>query len=280
MTVHENGGEQQFESVTTNTATIATELGLPEYDDVSNARQVQGRLVYATGDGASSEGIYKHDGSSYAQVGGGSSEWQEDGNGNIVPIDGETVGDGTTTADHQSVTTDDVTYSNSVTYPDGTTVTTSPGGGIWTEDGNSPSSLSGSSSYTFTLADTFDVVLISIMDFDFSGDPGEQLSMQVNGDTGSNYNRRGGDGGFTSGETNWPLEVLSTSNSVRSQGNIVLEIDGRWNKNVRMGNHKAFSSNNTEYGINLNVTSPLDQFSLFSGGTNFSATLTVLGRDG
>jgi hypothetical protein len=92
---------------TYDSVTVAQELGLPVYDDVSNADQVQGRLVYATGSGTSSEGIYKHDGSSYAQVGGASSEWQEDGNGNVVPIDGETVGDGTTTADHQSVSTDE-----------------------------------------------------------------------------------------------------------------------------------------------------------------------------
>ncbi len=59
------------QSVNTDEAIIAKELGLPEYDDVSNAPQTQGRLVYATGDGTSPEGIYKHDGSSYAKIRGG-----------------------------------------------------------------------------------------------------------------------------------------------------------------------------------------------------------------
>jgi len=91
-------------SISPDSAVIAQELGLPDVDDVSNGPQTQGRLVYATGNGTSTEGIYRYDGTSYAQV-GSSSEWQEDGNGNIVPVNGETVGDGTTIADHQSVTT-------------------------------------------------------------------------------------------------------------------------------------------------------------------------------
>jgi len=42
---------------------------------------------------------------SQGDTGGGGGEWEEDGSGNIVPIDGEDVGDGTTTADHQAVNT-------------------------------------------------------------------------------------------------------------------------------------------------------------------------------
>jgi len=41
----------------------------------------------------------------------------------------DTVGDGSTSANHQSVSTADQTISNSVTYPDGTTITTSPSSG-------------------------------------------------------------------------------------------------------------------------------------------------------
>lgn len=40
--------------------------------------------------------------------GGGGGEWTEDGNGNIVPIDGEQVCDGTTTADHQSANIENI----------------------------------------------------------------------------------------------------------------------------------------------------------------------------
>lgn len=102
-----------------NALTVSNEFGLPEYDDVSNAPQTQGRVVYATGAGVSSEGVHKHDGSSYSLVGGESSEWQEDGSGNIVPIDGETVGDGTTTANHNLITaenTETTTVQNGRVY--------------------------------------------------------------------------------------------------------------------------------------------------------------------
>lgn len=58
-------------NLTANSAVVANELGLPQYDDVSNAPQAIGRIVYSTGDGASPEGIYKHDGSSYSKMEGG-----------------------------------------------------------------------------------------------------------------------------------------------------------------------------------------------------------------
>ena len=99
---HSESGEGG-DSLSPSSISTAKELGLPMYDDVSNAPQSQGRVVYATGNGSTPEGIYKHDGSSYVVSG----QWQEDGSGNIVPIDGETVGDGTTTADHQSLSTEE-----------------------------------------------------------------------------------------------------------------------------------------------------------------------------
>lgn len=47
----------------------------------------------------------KASGSSPVQVGGsaGSDEWTVDGDGNLVPVDDEPIGDGTTTANHQSI---------------------------------------------------------------------------------------------------------------------------------------------------------------------------------
>ncbi len=104
--------------VNADSAILAQELGLPAYDDVSNAPQTQGRLVYATGSGTSAEGIYKHDGAAYTQA-GGTGEWEEDGSGNIVPIDGETVGDGTTSANHQSVNTGSLNNGGPVSDGDG-----------------------------------------------------------------------------------------------------------------------------------------------------------------
>ena len=83
---------------------IGTELGIPIYSDPANAPQTEGRIIYVDGNGTATKGIYSHDGSSYSRV--GVNQWQETGNGEIVPVDGETVGDGTTSANHQSVSTD------------------------------------------------------------------------------------------------------------------------------------------------------------------------------
>jgi hypothetical protein len=118
--------------VETDSVVVATELGLPEYDDVSTAPQTQNRLVYATGDGPSAEGIYKHDGSTYAQVGGGGTgQWEEDGSGAIVPIDGETVGDGTTEADHNAVETDQATIDGHRVYIQSTEPSSPSNNDIW-----------------------------------------------------------------------------------------------------------------------------------------------------
>lgn len=61
-------------------ADIASELGLPEYDDTDNAPQSQGRLIYVTGDGDDAEGVYKHDGDSYSLTGGESGALSDSGN--------------------------------------------------------------------------------------------------------------------------------------------------------------------------------------------------------
>lgn len=48
-----------------------TSVVLPKYDELSNAPSTEGVVVYATGDGSDDAGVYKHDGTSYAQLGGG-----------------------------------------------------------------------------------------------------------------------------------------------------------------------------------------------------------------
>ena len=108
VAVDSNGNEILL---ATNEQNIGTELGIPIYSDPSNAPQTEGRIIYVDGNGSAAKGIYSHDGSSYS-LAGGTGEWQENGSGNIVPIDGETVGDGTTSANHKSVSTDTATIGN------------------------------------------------------------------------------------------------------------------------------------------------------------------------
>jgi len=94
-------------TTTLSAATVQDELRVPIYGDNTNAVQANRSVWYNDGSGPDSSGYYAYDnGTVTGPLGsGGSSEWQEDGSGNLVPIDGETVGDGTTSADHQSLST-------------------------------------------------------------------------------------------------------------------------------------------------------------------------------
>ena len=116
---HSKGGEGG-DDLSPSSIMIAKELGLPLYDDVSNGPQTQGQVVYATGNGNDSEGVYRHSGSSYHPL----TQWREDGKGNIIPVEGETVGDGITTANHESINTDELTVVQSIVDASGTTHTT------------------------------------------------------------------------------------------------------------------------------------------------------------
>lgn len=55
---------------------------LPSYDDPANAPQEAASMIYVTGGGSDPEGLYKHDGSSYAQVGSSGGAFEDtDGDG-------------------------------------------------------------------------------------------------------------------------------------------------------------------------------------------------------
>jgi hypothetical protein len=108
-----------------------------------------------------------------------------------------------------AATAGDLEATGSFTYPDGTTVTSPPsgsgGGGRLTEDPNSPLTISGSSSGTVTLSDTYtEGVLL------FFTDAGATqltpMEMYVNGDTGSNYSYVSASGSSTSADTSVPVE--------------------------------------------------------------------------
>lgn len=93
-----------------NGAVVANELGLPQVADPANAPQTQGRSIYVDGSGNVAAGIYIHDGTSYRRV----SQWDQE-NGSVIPAGGETIGDGTTTANHQSVSTEQASIGSSRT---------------------------------------------------------------------------------------------------------------------------------------------------------------------
>ena len=90
------GGDVEYDTITAATInvdnfTADNQLILPIYDETANAPQTQGSLIYVTG-AVDNEGIYKHDGSSYTRLTGGTSGVA--GTGGTY----STTGDGTTTS--------------------------------------------------------------------------------------------------------------------------------------------------------------------------------------
>jgi hypothetical protein len=85
------------------------ELILPTYDETSNARaDAAGELIYITGNGGDTEGIYKYDGGSYKRTVTG----LEDGEN----FDGQGTSEFSNLA---NVVTDDQTVNQTLTDPDG-----------------------------------------------------------------------------------------------------------------------------------------------------------------
>lgn len=95
-----------------------------------------------------------------------------------------------------TVNTDDQTINQSVTWPDGSSTTTSPAG-LWTEDPNSPLTGSGTQEHTITLADSYEKVLCLITNFDNTSGGSQDLEFRLNGVAGSNYFYRKTDGSTT-----------------------------------------------------------------------------------
>lgn len=96
----------------TNAQSVSTaeKLSAPLYTDNTNAVQENRSIWYNDGSGPDASGYYAYDNGTVTGPleSGGTSEWEVDGSGNLVPIDGEPIGDGTTTANHQSVNTEQI----------------------------------------------------------------------------------------------------------------------------------------------------------------------------
>lgn len=178
---------------------------------------------------------------------------------------------------YTSITTDYQTINNSVTYPDGTVVTDSPGG-IWEEDGNSPVSISGKNSETVNLSGSYDLVMVSISQPENETTNEDDLEIQVNGDTGTNYDVVNNDGSISADESSVSPLILDDGGE---PGYAIIKICGRWKGKCvgeiiggAIGGAYAKGFNNTS------VTSPLSSITVFTdAGNNFSADLEILGRD-
>lgn len=148
----------------------------------------------------------------------------------------------------------------------------------WEEDKNSPHKVSGSSSYTVSISGSKDAFLIFVSDLDTTSSSGEDVRLQVNGDTGTNYKSITADGNSTTSSSY--VVMGRVENASRDIFGTAI-MSGRWVESWTLdGSPGSFSANMAQGARNNNVSSPLTQFTLFSAsGSSFSATIEVWGRD-
>jgi len=134
----------------------------------------------------------------------------------------------------------------------------------WEEDGNSPLQVTGESSATYSLADTYDYILLIASPANNGFD-----QIQVAGDTGTNYDFVDNSDTVTTGATEWPIPQAFVRESV-----IIRDTFANATISVTPANS---NTGQTVYGEN-NTISSVDQFTLKdSGGSTRDTTVKVYG---
>jgi hypothetical protein len=150
----------------------------------------------------------------------------------------------------------------------------------WTEDPNSPHTLTGSSNYTITLADSYDDVRFVVKQDDIIS-ANEDLYIRLNGFDGDNYTQRNQDGTSTSGLTRinagkiYDFDLMAPA--------LKFEVDGRVEEIMtymgkpRLPDAGAAVSAKARTG---NLYDTLNSVELYtSGGTAVDMIVEVFGRD-
>jgi hypothetical protein len=166
----------------------------------------------------------------------------------------ETVGDGSTTADHAVVDTDSLII----------------GGTLYEEDDNSPFTFTGQVSGTYTVSGSYDVIVAIPYDMDSGGGPNE---LRVNGDSGSNYTYVDTADSQTAGASQWSMPRPFNYERLVMQD----ELGDR----ITFGAQLTGSGTAVGFrGQNKNVSGPITQFTVLdSGGSSRDLKMRVYGRD-
>lgn len=147
------------------------------------------------------------------------------------------------------------------------------GGGTFTEDANSPLTISGSDSGSITLDGTYDVIRCIFIS-DSSSTTGNGIDLQVNGVT-TGYETRLSGGGQSA--DSFIKRVFLSGYSVGTE----IMMAGSWDTNWALGidGGECPTVNNTATkGANTSITSPVDSITLLDdAANNFSVTVRVEG---
>lgn len=148
------------------------------------------------------------------------------------------------------------------------------------EDNNSPLTGSGSATYTINLADQWDQVKVEIEDLTNTSGGATTAILQVDGDTGTNYDHSNYGGGSSTGASNIPLTDGTFADTFVIEGDIVMS--GAWDNAWSCRLDLFFEDNNdrqAEHGANASVTSPLDSITIGVSGTSCDLDARVFGRN-
>lgn len=182
------------------------------------------------------------------------------------PIDTDDDGVVEADVDNPSTTTDDQTINQSVTYPDGTTVTTSPGGGLWTKDGSD--SVTGGSSLTYTIGTSAEAYLV-YYEYETASGAGSLVDARVDGDTSTNYDAQFTDGTVTTGSSEWDTIQRAGAGNVTYRGSFYLyEYANRGFGIMNNSGADAVGTKTLIRGVHKNSTPPLSQFTILNDTNN------------
>jgi len=167
-------------------------------------------------------------------------------------FDGQNISD---FSNLNSLSTDDATVNNKITWPGGASLSGDPLN--WEEDPNSPFTASNTTSKQFTLANDKDMVVLI---------PARQnighKGLQVNGDSGSNYDKVDNNDTVNTGSDRWTFPSFP-----RSYTRITL-IANFSRGAIGMNAEPAFAqSGDTVYGSNGNVRPPINSFTVIDSSS-------------
>ena len=147
---------------------------------------------------------------------------------------------------------------------------------VWTQDDNSPKTVTNTTNISYTLASSYDQVRV-VVQLTSSGFFSSELT--VNGDTGTNYSSIDQAGNISTGSSSFSINV----NEAPQKDTYSFEMTGRFGDEFYVGqaNVTEISGSIISGGKNDAISSPLSSFTISEGASTAAdeITVNVYGRD-
>jgi len=151
----------------------------------------------------------------------------------------------------------------------------------WTEDANSPFTLSNASSRTMTLSGTFDLVRMIVTKVSSPGAINESIELRLNGIIGTSYNVSDQSGGQAFNSDSVEVATIRDSSGTAKLTPFEVLLVGD-SADMLGGSVRATAADAglaKSFGV-PGKTPPLNSVTLFRANSDFSATVEFYGRDG